>query len=66
MATQAELAAGFAAAKTAIDALIKAKVPSWAQGMISITDDEIHDVSDPVVLAAEKARATPANPAKEG
>ena len=56
MATQAELDAGFAAAKAAIDALIKSKVPSWAQGMISITDDEVHDVSDPVVLAAETAR----------
>lgn len=56
MATQAELDAGFVAAKAAIDTLIKSKVPSWAQGMISITDDEVHDVSDPVVLAAEKAR----------
>jgi hypothetical protein len=56
MATEAELAAGFAAAKTAITALIKAKVPSWAQGMIVIDDDEFHDVSDPVVLAAEKVR----------
>jgi len=56
MATQAELAAGFAAAKTAITALVKVKVPSWAQGMIVISDDEFHEVSDPVVLAAEKAR----------
>ncbi len=58
MATAAELAAGLAAAKTAINALIAAKVPSWAKGMISISDDEYHDVSDPVVLAAEKARQT--------
>jgi hypothetical protein len=58
MATQAELDAGFAAAKTAIAALIAAKVPSWAQGMISVSDDEYHDVSDPVVLAVEKARQT--------
>lgn len=58
MASQIELVAGFAAAKTAIATLITAKVPSWAQGMISITDDEVHDVSDAVVLAAEKARAT--------
>jgi hypothetical protein len=58
MATQAELAAGFAAAKTAITALVKAKLPSWAQGMVSISDDEFHDVSDPVVLAAERARET--------
>jgi hypothetical protein len=58
MATQAELDAGFAAAKTAIAALIAAKVPSWAQGMISISDDEYRDVSDPVVLAVEKARQT--------
>ena len=65
MATKAEFDAGFIAARTAIDALIKAKVPSWAQGMISITDDEIRDVSDPVVLAAEKVRAAPVNPAKE-
>jgi len=65
MATKAELDAGFTAARTAIDALIKAKVPSWAQGMISITDDEIRDVSDSVVLAAEKVRAAPVNPAKE-
>lgn len=57
MATQAELDAGFVAAKAAINVLIKAKVPSWAQAMISITDDEVHAVSDPVVLAAEKARA---------
>jgi hypothetical protein len=56
MATQAELTAGFAAAKTAIAALIKTKVPPWAQGMISISDDEVHGVSDPVVLAAEKVR----------
>lgn len=65
MATQAELVAGFVAAKTAIEALIKAKVPSWAQGMITVTDDEVHAVSDPVVLAAEKARATPGNTPKE-
>lgn len=58
MATQAELDAGFAAAKTGINALIKAKVPSWAQAMISVTDDEVHDVSDAVVLAAEQARET--------
>jgi len=58
MATQAELAAGFAAAKTAIEALINLKLPSWAQGMVNITDDEIHNVSGPVVLAAEKARET--------
>jgi hypothetical protein len=59
MATQAELQAGFAAARTAIDALIQAKVPAWAQGMIGITDSEIHAVSDPVVLAAEAARTAP-------
>ena len=58
MATQAELDAGFAAAKTVIAALIAAKVPSWAQGMISISDDEYRDVSNPVVLAAEQARQT--------
>jgi hypothetical protein len=65
MASPAELAAGFAAAKTAIVALIGAKVPSWAQGMIDITDNEIHDVSDPVVFAAEKARVTTNNIPKE-
>jgi len=65
MATPAERAAGFAAAKTAIAALIKAKVPSWAQGMITVSDDEIHDVSDPVILAAEKARGAAENLAKE-
>lgn len=58
MATQAELDAGFAAAKTAIAALIAAKVPFWAQGMISVSDDEYHDVSDPIVFAAEKVRLT--------
>jgi len=65
MATQAELDAGFAAAKTAITALIKNKVPAWAQGMISITDDEIRDVSDPVVAAVDKVRATAAATPKE-
>jgi len=65
MATAAERDAGFAAAKQAIGALIKAKVPAWAQGMITITDEEIHDVSDPVILAAEKARGLPDLAAKE-
>jgi hypothetical protein len=65
MATQAQLDAGFAAAKTAIVALVKAKVPSWAQGMISITDDEIRDVSDPIVVAADNARATASQTPKE-
>jgi hypothetical protein len=61
MATQAELDAAATAAKTRIEALIKAKVPEWAQGMITITDVEVHDISDAAVIAAEQASATQIN-----
>jgi len=30
-----------------------------AQGMISITDQDVHDISDAAVLAAEQVRETP-------
>jgi len=56
MASQAELAAAAVAAKSKMQALIKAKVPGWAQGMISITDQDVHDISDAAVLAAEQVR----------
>ena len=59
MATQAELDAAAAAAKSKIEALIEAKVPEWAQGLITITDDEVHDISDAAVLAAEQAGDAP-------
>lgn len=47
--TQAQIDAGFAVAKAAINAMITQLVPPWAMGMVNITDDEIHAVSDPVV-----------------
>ena len=50
--TPAEINAGFTVAKAAITAMVQQLVPPWAQGMVNITDDEIHAVSDPVVEAA--------------
>lgn len=49
--TQAQLAAGFFVAKAAINAMVGQLVPPWAMGMVNITDDEIHAVSDPVCQA---------------
>ena len=50
--TQAQINAGFNVAKAAVNAMVQQLVPPWAMGMVSITDDEIHAVSDPVVKAA--------------
>jgi hypothetical protein len=50
--TQAQIDAGFAVAKAAINAMVAQLVPPWAMGMVNITDDEIHAVSDPTVTAA--------------
>ena len=50
--TQAQIDAGFAVAKAGINAMVAQLVPPWASGMVNITDDEIHAVSDAVVQAA--------------
>jgi len=50
--TPAEIDAGFLVAKAAINAMVQQLVPPWALGMVNITDDEIHAVSDAVVQAA--------------
>ena len=49
--TPAQIAAGFDVAKAAINVMISQLVPSWALGMVNITDDEIHVVSDAVAKA---------------
>jgi|FreactTroBogLake_1042271.scaffolds.fasta_scaffold80144_2 hypothetical protein len=49
--TQAQIDAGFAVAKAAINAMVSQLVPPWAAGMVNITDDEIHAVSDAVAQA---------------
>jgi len=56
--TQAQIDAGFNVAKAAIMAMVQQLVPPWAMGMVNITDDEIHAVSDPTVAAAINAGAT--------
>lgn len=56
-ATPAMLDAGFISGKKEIGVLIAKLVPSWAMGMVNITDVEIHAVTDIVVQAAERQRA---------
>ena len=49
--TPAEIAAGFAVAKAAINAMVSQLVPPWALDYVNITDEEIHAVSDAVAQA---------------
>jgi hypothetical protein len=51
VATPAQIAAGFAVAKAGINAMVQQLVPPWAMGMVEITDEEIHTVSDAVANA---------------
>lgn len=47
----AQISAGFNVAKAAINTMVSQLVPPWALGMVSITDEEIHAVSDAVAAA---------------
>jgi hypothetical protein len=47
--TQTQINAGFVVAKAAVMAMVQQLVPPWAMGMVSITDAEIHAISDAVV-----------------
>ena len=64
--TPAQINAGFVIAKTYINTLVNQLVPPWAQGFVTITDAEIHEVSDAVVKAALNASNTAPTPPQPG